>query len=221
MAPRSTLTPGLWLLQWLLSARAFLAVDADAGLESARARIQDRDFWVLQDPERPNLTSSEARRAGAIGYRVAIEVGLEAELPSFVRTVGAVLHDPRGWANSRLLVPVASGERFTILLARPDTIDRLCRPLRTKGQYSCGRAGRASLNLARWQGGAMTWGEDVSGYRVYMINHEVGHLLGIPHANCEAPGEPAPVMQQQSMKLDGCTPHGWPNASELARLGKR
>jgi hypothetical protein len=215
------MTPGLWLLQWLLSARAFLAVDADSGLESARARIEGRDFWVLQDPERPNLTGSEARNQGAIGYRVAIEVGLEAELPSFVRTVGAVLDDPRGWASGRALVPVASGERFTVLLARPDTIDRLCRPLRTKGQYSCGRAGRASLNLTRWRDGVMTWGEDVSGYRVYMINHEVGHLLGIPHADCEVPGEPAPVMLQQSMKLDGCTPSGWPSANELARLGKR
>jgi hypothetical protein len=182
------MTPGLWLLQWLLSARAFLAVDADSGLESARTRIEGRDFWVLQDPERPNLTGSETRNQGAIGYRVAIEVGLEAELPSFVRTVGAVLDDPRGWASGRALVPVASGERFTVLLARPDTIDRLCRPLRTKGQYSCGRAGRASLNLTRWRDGVMTWGEDVSGYRVYMINHEVGHLLGIPHADCEVPG---------------------------------
>jgi hypothetical protein len=217
------MTPGLWLLQWLLSARAFLAVDSDIGLESARTRIQGRDFWVLRDPERTdrNPTGSEVDPRGAIGYRVAIEVGLEAELPSFVRTVAAVLDDPRGWASGRTFVPVTSGERFTVLLARPETIDRLCRPLRTGGVYSCGRAGRASLNLDRWRTGVPNWGDDVSGYRVYMINHEVGHLLGMPHAECEAPGEPAPVMLQQSMKLDGCTPQGWPSKNELARLGKR
>lgn len=215
------MSPGLWLLQWLLVARAFLAVAPDASLDSARTRIEGRDFWVLQHPDRPNLPASEARDRGAIGYRVAIEVGLEAELPNFVRTVVAVLDDPRGWAGGRVLVPVASGERFTVLLARPDTVDRFCRPLRTKGEYSCGRSGRASLNLVRWREGAMTWGDDVSGYRVYMINHEVGHLLGMPHADCKLPGEPAPVMLQQSMRLDGCTPNGWPSASEVERFGQR
>jgi hypothetical protein len=214
-------TPSLWLLQWLLVARAFLAVAPGAALESARTRIEGREFWVLQDPEHPNLPASEVRERGSIGYRVAIEVGLEAELPSFVRTVVAVLGDPRGWAAGRTLEPVAAGERFTVLLARPETVDSLCRPLRTKGEYSCGRSRRAALNLLRWREGAMTWGDDLGGYRVYMINHEVGHLLGMPHADCKVPGEPAPVMLQQSMRLDGCTPQGWPSASEVARFGAR
>lgn len=215
------MTPGLWLLQWLLVARAFLAVAPDAELQSARTRIEGREFWVLQDPERPNLPASEVRERGAIGYRVAIEVGLEAELATFVRTVVAVLGDPRGWAGGRTLVPTSSRERFTVLLARPETVDRLCRPLRTKGEYSCGRSRRAMLNFVRWRDGVMTWGDDVDGYRVYMINHEVGHLLGMPHANCTTPGEAAPVMLQQSMRLDGCLPSGWPSASEIERFGAR
>ena len=215
------MTPSLWLLQRLLVARTFLALAPDADLQSARTQIDGRDFWVLTDPDRPNLPASEARERGAIGYRVAIEVGLEDELPSFVQTVVSVLGDPRGWAGGRELVPVASGERFTVLLARPDTVDRLCRPLRTKGEYSCGRSRRASLNLTRWREGAMTWGDDITGYRVYMVNHEVGHLLGMPHADCKTPGEPAPVMLQQSMRLDGCLAQGWPSTDEVARFGQR
>lgn len=218
----ASMISNLSLLHWLLSARAFLAIDGSEGLEAARERIEDQDFWVLGDPEHPALSYREARERRAIGYRVLVEVGLEAELPRWVRTVDAVLGDPRGWkAAGRELVRVRGGERFVVLLARPETIDRLCAPLRTKGEYSCGRDGRAALNLTRWREGAHTWGDEVEGYRAYMINHEVGHLLGMPHRRCEEPDGPADVMLQQTMELGGCLPRAWPSMAELRRLLER
>ena len=213
------MSANLWLLHWLLSARAFLALDAGEAIEGARERVGRGEFWVLGDPDQPALTYREARERHAIGYRVLVEVGLEAELPHWVRTVDAVLGDPRGWeAAGRELVRVRGGERFVVLLASPRTVDRLCAPLRTKGEYSCGRDGRAVLNATRWREGAQTWGDDVDGYRVYMINHEVGHLLGMPHRSCDGAGEPADVMLQQTMDLDGCAARGWPSTAELERL---
>jgi hypothetical protein len=206
----------------LLIARTLFELGPEQPIASAREQIHGREFWVLADPTRPTVPWREARERDAVRYRLLIEVGLEDLLPGFVATVGAVFDDERGWkAAGRELVRVDGHEHFSIVLARPGTVDRLCKPLRTGGIYSCGRNGRASLNAARWQTGVGPWGDEIEGYRVYMINHEVGHLLGMPHRDCHQAGQPAAVMVQQSKGLGGCLAEGWPAEFELAALRKR
>ena len=58
------------------------------------------------------------------------------------------------------------------------------------------------INLARWTRGAIVYLGDLSAYRVYVVNHEVGHALGEKHRPCPAPGAPAPVMMQQTYGTD-------------------
>lgn len=149
-----------------------------------------------------------------VRYVVEVEEGLDVDVAGFADAVDAILGDPRSWtANDDLrLERVAGGTvDFRITLASPPTVDRLCRPLDTGGYLSCWNGGRALLNVDRWNQGATTYGDDVAGYRIYLVNHEVGHALGHDHRRCSRAGEPAHVMVQQTKSLGGCTPNPWPH----------
>ena len=54
------------------------------------------------------------------------------------------------------------------------------------------------INLARWVRGAIAFGGDIGNYRIYAINHEIGHAFGKGHAAAPKNGGLAPVMMQQS-----------------------
>ncbi len=97
-----------------------------------------------------------------------------------------------------------------VVLASPDTTDRMCRPLDTGGTLSCANGDTAVINLLRWLRGASAYTGDLSGYRQYVINHEVGHTLGHHHASCPGRGQLAPVMMQQTKGIGACRKSPWP-----------
>jgi hypothetical protein len=66
------------------------------------------------------------------------------------------------------------------------------------------------INVARYVNGIPNYGAPLVEYRRYAINHEVGHALGHGHELCPGKGRPAPVMQQQTFSLQGCTAYAWP-----------
>ncbi|KRB48461.1 hypothetical protein ASD90_05690 [Terrabacter sp. Root181] len=154
-----------------------------------------------------------------VRYTVELEGGLDIRGEDLATTVGTVLTDPRGWQAKdgvRFIdvSPAAAAKGaavdLRITLASPDTTDRLCAPLQTRGQVSCHNSGRVVLNLRRWVLGAAAYGSDVTGYRTYLVNHEVGHGTGHAHAYCGGKGKVAPVMMQQTYGLKGCTAWPWP-----------
>jgi hypothetical protein len=147
-------------------------------------------------------------------FRVSVENGITGLTPAaFAEAVVTTLSDPRSWtAKGRWrLQRVGPGDaaEFTIYLATPATRAKLCYD--DSDRYtSCRYENRVVVNVARWAHGVPNYGASLADYRLYVINHEVGHELGHGHELCPGPGKPAPVMQQQTLGLHGCTANSWP-----------
>ncbi|WP_285103241.1 DUF3152 domain-containing protein [Promicromonospora sp. MEB111] len=162
------------------------------------------------------VVASGSRAAPAEGkvwrVQIAVEKGLPVDPEAFAEAVLATLNDPRGWNG-------ADGSTFAwtdsdrydvrVVLASPGTTDRLCLPLDTIGELSCGIEETAVLNFKRWATGSEAW-KNVGNYRHYLVNHEVGHVIGYHHDLCRGKGEHATVMVQQTRTTSGCIPQPWP-----------
>ncbi|GAA4247500.1 DUF3152 domain-containing protein [Dactylosporangium darangshiense] len=157
-------------------------------------------------------------------YRIAVErdiTGISAA--GFAEAVEAVFADPRSWPGTGQwrLRRAGAGEHydFTIYLVTPATRDRLCNS--SYDRYtSCRNGDSVVINVARWAHGVPDYGADLVTYRQYVINHETGHRLYHGHELCPGPGRPAPVMQQQTLGLHGCTANAWPIVDGHAYAGR-
>lgn len=149
-------------------------------------------------------------RGVILRYRIEVEDGLGLKVGRFARAVDATLGDSRGWtrggARSFQRTPDAA---LRVVLASPAMTDRLCAPLRTRGEVSCRNGNDVVINAKRWVAGVASY-SNLDAYRQYVVNHEVGHALGFNHQPCPTAGAEAPVMLQQTLGLDGCTPNPWP-----------
>ncbi len=175
-------------------------------------------FAAVHVPGKPS--SAKGR---TVTYRLEVERGLHADTAAIAKTVRDVLLDPRGWQSVDHVRFVQSPKKakITIYVASPQTTDKLCYPAKTEGKWSCFNQGKAVLNYRRWLKAVPGFDGNVTGYREYLVNHEVGHGLGHTHRTCPGKGQPAPVMQEQSMGLHGCKAWFWPmSPAEAAKVTK-
>jgi hypothetical protein len=172
----------------------------------------------------PNGGPIAGQSGTLLSYRVAVEHGIAGiDAAGFAEQVSTVLDDPRGWTATghwRLrLVPASAHYDFTIYLVTPATRDQLCGDGYDR-YTSCRKDNRVVLNVARWVRGVPNYGASLAAYHEYMINHETGHRLGHGHELCPGPGQPAPVMEQQTLGLHGCVANSWPIVDGRSYAGR-
>lgn len=180
----------------------------------------EEPMWLQK--QKAAAAAEEARRQQmatnqTVTYAVVSRGVTTADMAEFRTQVNATLNDARGWARlGAAFQEVESGGSFTLILSAADQMTSFssgCSAL-----WSCRVGTNVIINQDRWLGGTDAWnqaGGSIRDYRHSVVNHEVGHWLGHGHATCGGPGQPAKVMQQQSIDLQGCAISAWPLASEL------
>jgi hypothetical protein len=184
------------------------------------AALRDNGFDYATDTG-PVLGSAGTLRR----FKVAVEQGTGQRASEFAAAIDRTLGDPRSWIASEQLrlqrVPRAAGAEFTVFLASAATSQQMCARggLQTAGYTSCRLASQVIINLDRWEKAIANYGAPLATYQAYSINHEVGHQLGHGHEACPGAGKLAPVMQQQTYGLKGCTANAWPYADGARYAG--
>jgi hypothetical protein len=151
-------------------------------------------------------------------FIVEVEDDIDVDGPEFAAAVERTLGDPRSWGSGGTMsfqrvgaAQAAAGSfDFKVALVSPGHMETYCPGVGTGGYTSCRYGDRAVINLARWATAVPDYQGDIATYRLYVINHEVGHVLGRGHEQCSGAGEIAPVMQQQTLGLQGCVKNAWP-----------
>jgi hypothetical protein len=152
-----------------------------------------------------------------VTFSVTTDGSVVSDVNELAQVASEAYSSVQGWRAAGIaFARVDTGGDFTLVLANPRQVagyDPVCSFL-----WSCTVGRNVVINDIRFAYGSPAWTGSLDGYRKMVINHETGHWLGLGHTNCPAPGAPAPVMQQQSIDLQGCQPNSWPLRSEIAAV---
>lgn len=157
----------------------------------------------------------------SVTYCVAAKGVDPTFLPELEAKLASVYSDSRGWAlgGANTFIKVTSGCNLTVWLTAAElmpSFGAIC-----DSMWSCTVWPNVILNFDRWRFASPAWnggGGNLDDYRTMVINHETGHWFGFGHRFCQGAGQLAPVMQQQSISLQGCASNPWPLPYEKSAL---
>lgn len=150
-------------------------------------------------------------------YSIETRGTITVSSDEFKQQVRETLDDDQGWIRLGVrFVEVDSSSDVVVVLSEASHL-----PMFSVGctaYYSCTVGSYVIANQTRWLDATDPWnasGGNLRDYRHMVINHEMGHWLGHPHATCGGADQLAPLMMQQSTSLDECRFNAWPLDSEL------
>jgi predicted Zn-dependent protease len=137
--------------------------------------------------------------------------------------IDAVLQHPEGWSKHGYVFERIQADEGLIArrkrsnykyvlhlrVSTADTVKKAC----NFGGLSCAnlKDNIVYFNKDRWLHGSKESGLSLDAYRVYVVCHEVGHLLDRGHKKCSNDiNEACPIMYQQTISKGCCKPNIWP-----------
>jgi len=205
--------------------RAYLTqVGSSFGIRISMPVMVDAAVSSITNRKSGTLDLSVQTAEKTYTYCTAARGVATSNLATLRTKLAGTYNDSRGWSlGGRVEFKEGSAScDFTVWLTEASqmpSFGAIC-----DSMWSCRVGSNVVINYDRWTGASPAWnanGGTLDEYRDMVINHETGHWLGFGHDHCPGAGQSAPVMQQQSIDLQGCKFSAWPSAGEKSVLRKR
>ena len=162
---------------------------------------------------------------------VSVDNDVNFDETMFLTEVKKILMDERGWSSKgynfvfvsksvfeSVMVNGKKSLKFKLRLSHNKTIADECE-FDENEKLSCYNPTvnppNVLINYFRWMNGSKHSKLSLKGYRIYVINHEVGHALGRGHiTKCMSDIQYVPVMMQQTISIGKCKANPWPLENE-------